>query len=175
FCSTQNQGIIKGTLTEEEQWKSFYDEIKAQVKYEPSSMSLSDFELVFFLIYASDHFYVVVFNIKKPKTMVILHNSDSGYTYASKYKEACDPLRMRYKIATKIMLHQFNAVSNKMYDFAFTFEIKYTKQARVLMIVDAIKNRNNRDPPKQVKETDAANVVLGVNEVVDQVKRRRKK
>nr|GFB57820.1 ulp1 protease family, C-terminal catalytic domain-containing protein [Tanacetum cinerariifolium] len=69
----ENQGIIKGTLTEEEQWKSFYDEIKAQFKYEPSSMSLSDFEL-------------------KPNTMVILDNSDSGYTYASKYKEACDPL-----------------------------------------------------------------------------------
>nr|GEY49356.1 hypothetical protein [Tanacetum cinerariifolium] len=207
-------GIIKGTLTEEEQWKSFYDEIKAQFKYEPSSMSLSDFELVFFLIYASDHFYVVVFNIKKPKTMVILDNSYSGYGYASKYKEACDPLkklfsrylkeqnhssheavakmrpfipklkwrtsnnhRMRYKIATKIMLHQFNAISDKMVDFAFMFETKYTEQARVSMIVDAIKNRNNRDPPKQVKETVSANVVVGVNEVVDQVKekRRRKK
>nr|GEU92297.1 ulp1 protease family, C-terminal catalytic domain-containing protein [Tanacetum cinerariifolium] len=76
-----NQCIIKGTLTEEEQWKSFYDEIKAQFKYEPSSMSLSDFELMFFPINASDHFYVVVFNIKKPKTMVILDNSDFGYTY----------------------------------------------------------------------------------------------
>nr|GEV57301.1 hypothetical protein [Tanacetum cinerariifolium] len=247
-----NQGFIKGTLTEEEQWKLFYDEIKAQFKYEHSSMSLSDFELVFFSIYASDHFYVVVFNIKMPKTMVILDNSDSGYTYASKYKEACDPLkklfsrylkeqnhlsyeavaktrpfipklkwrtsnnhvdcgvfamihmenyvgdaaknwefglceesdeqlsmlqRMRYNIATKIMLHQFNAVSNKMFDFAFTFETKNTEQARVSMIVDAIKNKNNRDPPKQVKETDVANVVVGVNEVVDQVKekRRRKK
>ncbi|GJT03477.1 hypothetical protein Tco_0824646 [Tanacetum coccineum] len=85
--------------------------------------------------------------------------------------------RLRYKIATKIMLHQFNAVSNKMFDFAFTFETKNTEQARVSMIVDAIKNRNNRDPPKQVKETDAANVVVGVNEAVDQVKEkgRRKK
>ncbi|GKC00830.1 hypothetical protein Tco_0986966 [Tanacetum coccineum] len=85
--------------------------------------------------------------------------------------------RFRYKIATKIMLHQFNVVSNKMFDFAFTFETKNTEQARVSMIVDAIKNRNNRDPPKQVKETDAANVVVGVNEAVDQVKekRRRKK
>nr|GEZ55117.1 ubiquitin-specific protease 13 [Tanacetum cinerariifolium] len=123
---SSNQGIIKGTLTEEEQWKSFYDDIKAQFKYEPSSMSLSDFELVVFPIYASGHFYVVVFNIKKSKTMVILDNSDSGYTYALKYTEACDPLRMRYKIATKIMLHQFNVVSNKMFDFAFTFETKYT-------------------------------------------------
>ncbi|GJT06690.1 ulp1 protease family, C-terminal catalytic domain-containing protein [Tanacetum coccineum] len=213
-----NQGIIKGTLTEEEQWKSFLDEIKAQFKYEPSSMSLSDFELVFFPIYASNHFYVVVFNIKNPKTMVILDNSDSGYMYASKYKEACDPLkklfsrylkeqnhssheavakmrpfipklkwrtsnnhvdcgRLRYKIATKIMLHQFNDVSNKMFDFAFTFETNNTEQARVSMIVDAIKNRNNRDPPKQVKETDTANVVVGVKEAVDQVKEkgRRKK
>ncbi|GJU18007.1 hypothetical protein Tco_1145973 [Tanacetum coccineum] len=57
--------------------------------------------------------------------------------------------RLRYKIATKIMLHQFNAVSNKMFDFAFTFETNNTEQARVSMIVDAIKNRNNRDPPKQ--------------------------
>ncbi|GJX84146.1 ulp1 protease family, C-terminal catalytic domain-containing protein, partial [Tanacetum coccineum] len=63
--------------------------------------------IVFFPIYASDHFYVVVFNIKKLKTMVILDN---------------------------------------------------------------IKNRNNCDPPKQVKETDAANVVVSVNEAVDQVK-----
>ncbi|GJX76079.1 hypothetical protein Tco_0322890 [Tanacetum coccineum] len=81
--------------------------------------------------------------------------------------------RFRYKIATKIMLHQFNVVSNKMFDFAFTFETKNTEQARVSMIVDAIKNRNNRDPPKQVKETDAANVVVGVNEAVDQVKEKR--
>nr|GEZ75902.1 ulp1 protease family, C-terminal catalytic domain-containing protein [Tanacetum cinerariifolium] len=160
--------------------KSFYNEIKDQFKYEPSSMSLSDFELVFFPIYASDHFYVVVFNIKKPKTMVILDNSYSGYGYASKYKETYDPLKKlfsRYKIATKIMLHQFNAVSDKMFDFAFTFETKYTEQARVSMIVDAIKNRNNHDPPKQVKETESANVVVGVNGVVEQVKEkwRRKK
>nr|GEZ26057.1 hypothetical protein [Tanacetum cinerariifolium] len=80
---------------------------------------------------------------------------------------------MRYKIATKIMLHKFNAVSDKMFDFAFTFERKYTEQAMVSMIVDAIKNRNNRDPPKQVKETESANVVVGVNEVVEQVKEKR--
>ncbi|GJW01807.1 hypothetical protein Tco_1557058 [Tanacetum coccineum] len=45
WIDANNQGIIKGTLAEEEQWKSFLDEIKAQFKYEPSSMSLSDFEL----------------------------------------------------------------------------------------------------------------------------------
>ncbi|GKF88607.1 hypothetical protein Tco_0259484, partial [Tanacetum coccineum] len=85
-------------------------------------------------------------------------------------EESDEQQRLMYKIATKIMLHQFNAISNKMFDFAFTFETKNTEQARVSMIVDTIKNKNNRDPPKQVKETDAANVVVGVNEVVDQVK-----
>ncbi|GKE41073.1 hypothetical protein Tco_1464478, partial [Tanacetum coccineum] len=88
--------------------------------------------------------------------------------YEEKEKEKC----LRYKIATKIMLHQFNVVSNKMFDFAFTFETKNTEQERVSMIVDAIKNRNNRDPPKQVKETDATNVVVGVNEAVDQVNKK---
>nr|GEY58087.1 hypothetical protein [Tanacetum cinerariifolium] len=179
--NVDNQGIIKGTLTEEEQWKSFLEEIKAQFKYKPSSMSLSDFEL-------------------KPKTMAILDNSDSRYTYASKYKKACDPLKKLFFMYLKEQNHSsyealakmrpfipklkwqtsnnhFNVVLNKMFDFAFTFETKNTEQAKVSMIVDAIKNMNNRDPPKQVKETDAANVVVGVNEVVDQVKEkgRRKK
>ncbi|GJY05641.1 peptidase C48, SUMO/sentrin/Ubl1 [Tanacetum coccineum] len=185
-----NQGIIKGTLTEEEQWKSFLDEIKAQFKYEPSSMSLSDFELI-----------IVILDIR----------------YASKYKEACDPLKklfsrylnksehsspqavakmrpfipklkwltlnnlvdcgvfamihmenyvgdapknwefglceesneqvlvlqsLRYKIATKIMLHPFNVVSNKMFDFAFTVAT-YNTSKEGLNDCDAIKNRNN--------------------------------
>nr|GEW07471.1 hypothetical protein [Tanacetum cinerariifolium] len=109
--------IIKGTLTEEEQWKSFYDEFKTQFKYEPSSMSLSDFELVFFSIYASDHFYVVVFNIKKPKTMVILDNSDSGYRYASKYKEACDPLKKLFSRYLKKQNHSSHEAVAKMRPF----------------------------------------------------------
>nr|GEZ17518.1 hypothetical protein [Tanacetum cinerariifolium] len=169
-----NQGIIKGTLTEEEQWKSFYDEIKAQFKYEPSSMSLSDFELKkLFSRYLkeqnhSSHEAVAKMRpfIPKLKWRTSNNHVDCG-VFAMIHMEN---YRMRYKIATKIMLHQFNAVSNKMFDFAFTFETKYTEQARVSMIVDAIKNRNNHDPPKQVKETELANVVVGVNEVVDQVK-----
>ena len=79
--------------------------------------------------------------------------------------------RLRYKIATKILLHQFNSFSSKMFDLAVMFETKNTEEARISMIVNAIKNRNNRDPPKQVKETDT------VNEAVDPVKEkgRRKK
>ncbi|GJV83676.1 ulp1 protease family, C-terminal catalytic domain-containing protein [Tanacetum coccineum] len=189
-----NQGIIKGTLTEEEQWKSFLDEIKAQFKYEPSSMSLSDFELVFFPIYAFNHFYVVVFNIKNPKTMVILDNSDSGYTYASKYKEACDPLKKLFSRYLKEQNHSSHEAVAKMRPFIPKLKWRTSNNhvdcgvfAMIHMenyVGDAAKiwefglceesdeqlSMNNRDPPKQVKETDAANVVVGVNEAVDQVK-----
>nr|GFA39173.1 hypothetical protein [Tanacetum cinerariifolium] len=78
------------------------------------------------------------------------------------------------KLKWRTSNNHFNVASNKMFDFAFTFETKNTEQARVSMIVDEIKNRNNRNPPKQVKETDAANVVVGVNEAVDQVKEKRR-
>nr|GEX19875.1 peptidase C48, SUMO/sentrin/Ubl1 [Tanacetum cinerariifolium] len=73
--------------------------------------------IVFFLIYASDHFYVVVFNIKKPKTMVILDNSDSGYGYASKYKEACDPLKKLFSRYLKEQYHSSHEAVAKMRPF----------------------------------------------------------
>ncbi|GKB04078.1 hypothetical protein Tco_0832221 [Tanacetum coccineum] len=78
----------------------------------------------------------------------------------------CEESDEQVSMLQRLMLHQFNVVSNKMFDFAFTFETNNTEQARVSMIVDAIKNRNNRDPPKQVKETDTANVVLGAKEAI---------
>ncbi|GKA70798.1 hypothetical protein Tco_0776937 [Tanacetum coccineum] len=114
-------------------------------------------------------------NMKKKKRCMKKKNWDAAKNWEfGLCEESDEQLSMlqclRYKIATKIMLHQFNDVSNKMFDFAFTFKTKNTEQARVSMIVDAIKNMNNRDPPKQVKETDAANVVVGVHEAVYQVK-----
>nr|GEV35475.1 ulp1 protease family, C-terminal catalytic domain-containing protein [Tanacetum cinerariifolium] len=90
-----NQGIIKGTLTEEEQWKSFLDEIKAQFKYEPSSMSLSDFELVFFSIYASDQFYVVVFNIKKQRPWYLKEQNHSSHEVVAKMRPFIPKLKWR--------------------------------------------------------------------------------
>nr|GEX35289.1 hypothetical protein [Tanacetum cinerariifolium] len=47
--------------------------------------------LPFFPICVFDHFYLVVFNIKKG-TMIIIDNSDCVETYNSKYKGACELL-----------------------------------------------------------------------------------
>nr|GFA16903.1 ubiquitin-specific protease 13 [Tanacetum cinerariifolium] len=140
-----NQGIIKGTLTDEKRYlkEQNHSSHEAVAKMRPLILKL--------------------------KWRTFNNHVDCGVFAMIHMENYC----MRYKIATKIMLHKFNAVSDKMFDFAFTFERKYTEQAMVSMIVDAIKNRNNRDPPKQVKETESANVVVGVNEVVEQVKEKR--
>ncbi|GJY32475.1 ulp1 protease family, C-terminal catalytic domain-containing protein [Tanacetum coccineum] len=171
----------------------------------------------FFPICASGHFYVVVFHLKSPSTMIILDNSDCGETYNSKYKAVCEPLKkliarhlkkynhpkhnsisklkhripklkwsttknhsdcgvftmmhlehyfgkpagqwdfglcvesdeqvsmlrcMRFKIAGKILLNEFNIHAEKMFDLAFKFENENDEQKRISIIVNAIKNRN---------------------------------
>nr|GEY09643.1 ulp1 protease family, C-terminal catalytic domain-containing protein [Tanacetum cinerariifolium] len=92
-------------------WKVFSDEISAQFKHDVSSISLSEVYLAFFPIYASEHFYVVVFHLKSPSAMIILDNK-------------------------------------KMFDLAFKFESENEEQRRISIIVNAIKNRDERDPTK---------------------------
>nr|GEV05361.1 hypothetical protein [Tanacetum cinerariifolium] len=130
----ETKAIIEGTIDEEQQWKVFSDEISAQFKHDVSSVSLSEVDL-------------------SPSAMIILDNSNCGETYNSKYKVVCEPLvsmlrRMRFKIATKIFLHEFNVHAEKLFDLAFKFESENEKQRRILIIVNAIKNRDERDPAK---------------------------
>ncbi|GJU64964.1 ulp1 protease family, C-terminal catalytic domain-containing protein [Tanacetum coccineum] len=56
--------------------------------------------------------------------------------------------RMRFKIAGKILLNEFNIHVEKMFDLAFKFENENGEQKRISIIVNAIKNRNERDPAK---------------------------
>ena len=62
--------------------------------------------------------------------------------------------RMRFKIATKILLHKLNLHSQKMYDLAFKFQSEIDEQARISIIVKAIRNRAARDPGKDVHKED---------------------
>ncbi|GKE81290.1 ulp1 protease family, C-terminal catalytic domain-containing protein [Tanacetum coccineum] len=57
--------------------------------------------------------------------------------------------RMRFKIAAKILLNEFNIYSEKMFDLALKFETENDEQKRISIIVNAIKNRNERDPAKK--------------------------
>ncbi|GJT59454.1 ulp1 protease family, C-terminal catalytic domain-containing protein [Tanacetum coccineum] len=56
--------------------------------------------------------------------------------------------RMRFKIAGKLLLNEFNIHAEKMFDLAFKFENENDEQKRISIIVNAIKNRNERDPAK---------------------------
>ena len=58
--------------------------------------------------------------------------------------------RMRFKIACKILLHTLNLHSEKMFDLAFKFQSEIDEQTRISIIVNAINNRADRDPPKDI-------------------------
>nr|GEV16418.1 hypothetical protein [Tanacetum cinerariifolium] len=89
----KDKAIIEGTIDEEQHWKVFSDEISEQFKHDVSSISLFEVDLAFFPIYASGHFYVVVFHLKSPSAMIILDNSDYEETYNSKYNAVCRHLK----------------------------------------------------------------------------------
>ncbi|GKB75067.1 ulp1 protease family, C-terminal catalytic domain-containing protein [Tanacetum coccineum] len=55
---------------------------------------------------------------------------------------------MRFKIAAKNLLHELNFHAEKMFDLAFKFEAENDEQTRISIIVNAIKNRDERDPAK---------------------------
>ncbi|GKA25482.1 peptidase S8/S53 domain-containing protein [Tanacetum coccineum] len=97
---------------------------------------------------------------KKTKTtaMTILDNSPASYD--SKYKQVCDLLdcglpvesqlqrdmlrRLRFKFAMKILLHEINVHAEKMLELAKEFDKKDPVE-KMAMIVDALKNREQRD------------------------------
>ena len=53
--------------------------------------------------------------------------------------------RMRFKIATKILLHEENVHAQKMYDLAMSFHNEHDDATRISIIVDAIRNRGQRE------------------------------
>ena len=66
--------------------------------------------------------------------------------------------RMRFKIATKILLHKLNLHSQKMYDLAFKFQSDIDEQTRISIIVKAIRNRAARDPGKDVHKENVLKI-----------------
>ena len=60
-------------------------------------------------------------------------------------KEQCDQLRLlRFKFASKILLHEINVHAAKMYELALEFD-KLPAGEKLSMIFSAIRNRDARD------------------------------
>ncbi|GKC52786.1 hypothetical protein Tco_1075531 [Tanacetum coccineum] len=124
-CITQV--MIEGSIDEKDQWKVFSAEISTQFKHDISSISLSEVDLSY---------------VGQP-----VAKWDVGL--CAKSKEQVSLLRrMRFKITTKILLRELNVHAKKMFDLAYKFETNNDEQTRILIIVDAIKNRAERDPTK---------------------------
>ncbi|PWA23268.1 hypothetical protein CTI12_AA629150 [Artemisia annua] len=66
--------------------------------------------------------------------------------------------RMRFKIATNILLHALNLHSQKIFDLAFKFQSEIPEQTRISIIVNAIKNRADRDPEKDVRKENVLKI-----------------
>nr|GEY18829.1 hypothetical protein [Tanacetum cinerariifolium] len=89
-------------------------------------------------------------------SMTILDNTVANYD--TKYKEVCDLLdcglsvesglqcdllrRLRFKLATKILLHEINVHSRKMLELSNEFD-KVDSLERTAIIVETVKNRRN--------------------------------
>ncbi|GJT48307.1 ulp1 protease family, C-terminal catalytic domain-containing protein [Tanacetum coccineum] len=164
--------IIEGTIDEEQQWKVFSDEISAQFNHDVSSISLSKVDLKKFFARHLKNYnhpkHISVAKLKhripKLKWSTTKNHLDCGvFTmihlehYFGKPVEQWDfslcaeldeQVLMLRRMRFKILLHELNDHAEKMFDLAFKFEAENDEQKRISIIVNAIKNRDERDPAK---------------------------
>ncbi|GKF55585.1 hypothetical protein Tco_0165925, partial [Tanacetum coccineum] len=68
------------------QYDTFHEMLSIQMEDDIEKMQMEDVELAFFPIIAHGHYYLIVFNLKTGKA-VIIDNSESDATYEGKYKD----------------------------------------------------------------------------------------
>ncbi|PWA88119.1 hypothetical protein CTI12_AA123170 [Artemisia annua] len=169
-CLT-NAMVNDPRLNEDQHWDIFSTEIAAQLKKEDATLSLVELKKLFsrYLSYFKHPKHASVAKVKprcpKLKWRTQMNHIDCGVfamihmeSYmgqaASKWdvglcaesKQQKSLLkRMRFRIATKILLHEENVHAQKMYDLACRFHNEFDDPTKISMIVDAIKNRGQRE------------------------------
>ncbi|GKC63863.1 peptidase C48, SUMO/sentrin/Ubl1, partial [Tanacetum coccineum] len=122
YTSMMMPGILEDKTKEidkkiDAQYDKFHEMISIQMQNKVEKMQMQ--ELAFFPIIAHGHYYLIFFNLKTGKA-VIIDNSDSDATYEGKYKENVDFVinNLRSRIAAKRLLHEVNDLKKKMSDYA---------------------------------------------------------
>ncbi|GKE20300.1 ulp1 protease family, C-terminal catalytic domain-containing protein, partial [Tanacetum coccineum] len=169
FFRLVTKAIIEGTIDEEQQWKVFSDEISAQFEHDVSFISLSEVDLKKFFARHLENYnhpkHISVAKLKhripKLKWSTTKNHSDCGVftmIHLEHYfgkpvgqwdfglcEESDEQVlmlrRMRFKIATKILLHEFNVHAEKMFDLAFKFEFENDEQTRTGTSVIQLRRR----------------------------------
>ncbi|GJY08488.1 hypothetical protein Tco_0375542 [Tanacetum coccineum] len=163
--------MIEGRIKKAGQWNMFSAENSAQFENNLAERSLSE--------------------VKLKGMMIILNNSDCGETYNSKYKDACELLIFFPNCGVFAMIHMesyigepvtrwdvglcWSVYRDKMFDLTYKFETDNDEYTRISIIVNAIKNRVERDPVKNVVENQEGDAVKNVFETQegDAVKNRK--
>ncbi|GJU36105.1 peptidase C48, SUMO/sentrin/Ubl1 [Tanacetum coccineum] len=149
YTSMMVPGILEDKTTEidkkiDAQYERFHEMLLIQMENDVEKMQMEDVELAFFPIIAHGHYYLIVFNLKTGKS-VIIDNSESDATYEGKYKDNVEFVlyegstaaqwktsllpekdknhrmqmdNLRSRIAAKILLHEVNIHQKKMSDYA---------------------------------------------------------
>ncbi|GJR27742.1 hypothetical protein Tco_1103974 [Tanacetum coccineum] len=97
---TSVPGILEDKTTEidkkiDAQYERFHEMLLIQMENDVEKMQMEDVELAFFPIIAHGHYYLIVFNIKTGKS-VIIDNSESDATYVGKYKDNVEFVRVSF-------------------------------------------------------------------------------
>ncbi|GJR16287.1 peptidase C48, SUMO/sentrin/Ubl1 [Tanacetum coccineum] len=148
YTSMMVPGILEDKTKEinkkiDAQYDRFHEMLLIQMENDVEKMQMEDVELAFFPIIAHGHYYLIVFNLKIRKT-VIIDNSESDATYEGKYKDNVEFVlyegstatqwktgllpendknhrmqmdNLRSRIAAKILLHEVNIYQKKMSDY----------------------------------------------------------
>ncbi|GJZ60565.1 peptidase C48, SUMO/sentrin/Ubl1 [Tanacetum coccineum] len=139
YTSMMVPGILEDKTKEidkkiDAQYDRFHEMLSIQMEDDIEKMQMEDVELAFFPIIAHGHYYLIVFNLKTGKA-VIIDNSESDATYDGKYKDNVEFVlyegstaaqwktglllendknhrmqmdNLRSRIAAKILLHEVN-------------------------------------------------------------------
>ncbi|GKB88029.1 peptidase C48, SUMO/sentrin/Ubl1 [Tanacetum coccineum] len=97
YTSMMVPGILEDKTTEidkkiDAQYERFHEMLLIQMENDVEKMQMEDVELAFFPIIAHGHYYLIVFNLKTGKS-VIIDNSESDATYEGKYKDNVEFVR----------------------------------------------------------------------------------
>ncbi|GJU25544.1 peptidase C48, SUMO/sentrin/Ubl1 [Tanacetum coccineum] len=97
YTSMMVPGILEDKTKEidkkiDAQYDRFHEMLLIQMENDVEKMQMEDVELAFFPIIAHGHYYLIVFNLKTGKA-VIIDNSESDATYEGKYKDNVEFVR----------------------------------------------------------------------------------
>nr|GEU99075.1 hypothetical protein [Tanacetum cinerariifolium] len=97
YTSMMVPGILEDKTKEidkkiDAQYDRFHEMLSIHMKNDVAKMQMEDVELAFFPIIAHGHYYLIVFNLKTRK-LVIIDNNESDATYEGKYKDNVEFVR----------------------------------------------------------------------------------